>query len=287
MGVTAGVIFGILSMLAFGLGNALSKVPAQKLGGRNSVLFRNLMMSVFLFMIFIFFERNPIISFEYILIAIGVSVIGYLPLFTLYKALDVGKVGVVTPITGSSIFFTVVLSIVFFGERVGVLQGFAIAAIIIGVVLISINFREFRKSHIFDIKSGVPFALVTCLGWGVYAFLFNVPVNVLGPIMTGLITETGILVIGFFAVLFSKEGFRVPDIKTMNYVIMVAFFGVAAVLAYGAGLNSSDVSIVAPIAFANPIVATLYGAVFYGERLKFQQYSGVVLAIMGIVFMSL
>ena len=160
MDAALGVIFGILSMLGYGLSNAISQVPAKKVGVTRTVFYRNLLIAPIIFIVLLFFLSSTTVSLTYILIAAGISIIGYIPLATYVKAVKHGKVGVVTPISHSSLLVTVILSLIFFGEKLTALQTIAIALIVLGVMLISINFRDFRKSHIFQLSSGVPFAKI-------------------------------------------------------------------------------------------------------------------------------
>ena len=112
METTIGILFGFIAMLGFGLGNAIAKVPIQKIGSEKTIFYRNVIISILLFLILIFFGQDAVFSTKYILLAFLIAGIGYIPLLFFYKALNLGKVGVVSPVANSSAIFTVLFSII-------------------------------------------------------------------------------------------------------------------------------------------------------------------------------
>ncbi|MFH1396379.1 MAG: EamA family transporter [archaeon] len=290
MTLPAGIIFAIISMIGYGLSNAIAKVPNQEIGNKKTIFYRGLFISTILLIILLSFLKEANFSLNFILITFGIAFVGYLPLLTFYKSLEVGKVGIVSPIANSSIFFTVILSIIFFGERLFLMQGISIIIILLGIILMSINFKEFKSSHLFQMSSGVPYALITCILWGLVFFLFKIPVNVLGPILTSFLIEFEILIYSgvhnLFTNKFKKGTFAIKNKKMILYTFLVALFGGAGTLFFNMGIQNYNVSIIAAIAFANPLIATLYGKIVYKEKLKLQQYFALAIIIAGIVSIS-
>ena len=203
-----------------------------------------------------------------------------------YKAVELGKVGIVAPIANSSVIFTILFSIIFFKESLSVTQVISITFIIIGIILISIDFANIRNSSLFNIASGVPLALVTCFLWGVVFFLFKIPVNAIGPILTSFIVEFGIMIFSGLHLKISKVNVSMPDKRMIIYLFIVAFFGAVALLFFNIGITVADVSIVSAITFANPLVACLYGRVVYKEKFNLQQYGAILLILVGIILIS-
>ncbi|MCK5283329.1 MAG: hypothetical protein KAK00_08035, partial [Nanoarchaeota archaeon] len=85
MSVSLGVIFGLIAMLGFGLANAISQVPAKALGSRKTVFLRGIFVSILLCILCLFFLDKINFSMKYIMIAFGISLIGYIPLATFYN----------------------------------------------------------------------------------------------------------------------------------------------------------------------------------------------------------
>ncbi len=286
MDASLGIVFGLLAMLGYGLSNAFSQIPAKKIGPKRTIFFRGVFISAILLPVLLFYLPTTNFSFAYIPVAFAVSFIGYLPLITFYKALEKGKVGIVAPIANSSVIFTILLSVIFFGEALTAGRLIAIAMILAGIVLISVNPRDIRKSQLFKMSSGIPFALVTCVLWGMVFFLFKIPVSVLGPILTSFIIEFGITVYNGIELRLTKKTFALPDHGIVKYIFLVALFGAAGTLFYNMGIATSDVSLVAALTFSNPFVASLYGRFAYKEKLTMLQWAAILLIIAGIVAVS-
>lgn len=285
MNTSLGIIFGLISMLGFGLGNAISQIPVRKIGNKKTIFYKNMFMSIVLIII-LFFTRNANFSLIYILIAVGIGVLGYITILTFYQSLKIGKVGIVSPITSSSIIFTIIFSIIFFKESLTNIQFFSLFLIILGLITISIDFRDFKKSSLFDMSSGIIFALVTAFLWGLVLFLTKIPILILGPILTAVITEFIIFLSSSINIKISKESFFLKEKWLIKYLLIIAIFTVAGTLFFNLGINIANVSIVAALASSNPLVSTIYGRIVYKEKLKLFQYLGGILIVLGVIFVS-
>ncbi|MBT4209629.1 MAG: DMT family transporter [Candidatus Komeilibacteria bacterium] len=286
METTIGILFGFIAMLGFGLGNAIAKVPIQKIGSEKTIFYRNVIISILLFLILIFFGQDAVFSTKYILLAFLIAGIGYIPLLFFYKALNLGKVGVVSPVANSSAIFTVLFSIIFFYETISIDQGLAIAIIILGIILISLNPKDLKNSQILKISSGVPYALITSVLWGLVFFLWKIPVNVLGPILTVLIIEFGTMLCSATHIYVTKKDFRLPNKRILKYLFFISLGGAIGGLFFNMGIQRANVSIVSPIAAAAPLVATLYGKFVFKEKISKLQYLAIFIIIIGVVLVS-
>lgn len=284
--LSTSIIFGIIAMFGYGLSNAISQVPSKAIGSRRTIFFRNTFVSILLLFILLFFLKGANFNIKYILIAFGISLIGYIPLVTFYEALKVGKVGIISPIANSSVIFTIIFSTIFFNEFLSSIQIISIILIIAGIILTALNFKDIKDSHLFKISSGIPYALITCFLWGVVFFLFKIPVMILGPILTSFIIEFGVFIFNGINLGISKISFSIPDKKILLYIFFVAFFGALGTLFFNLGIKTSYVSIVAALSFANPLVAMLYGKFIYKEKLNPQQWVSIALILMGIITIS-
>ena len=287
MGLLAGIIFGLIAMVSWGLSNGISQVPIRRIGSGKTIFYRNIFTSSLLLLGLLLFLGDATFSLPFIALTFGLSLLAYIPLVTFFKALQVGKVGVIAPIANSGVIFTIIFSMIFFKETLTQLQGLSIALIIIGIILISINFKDIRKSHLFALASGIPLALISSFLWGLVFFLFKIPVVILGPILTSFIIEFGILIFSSANLKISRRSFQLREKSMLPYLFAVGLFGALALLSFNLGIRTAPVSIVAPLAFANPLVATLYGGIIYKEKLTFQQYFAILVILAGIVLISL
>ena len=286
MGVEVSILFGIVAMIGLGLSNSISKIPSKEEGAVKTVFFRGIFINLILFLILLIFVNDSLFSFKYMVLAFVISLIGYVPLATFYKAMKHGKVGVVSPLANSSVIFTVLFSIIFFNETLFFSQIISIVLIITGIVLISLDFKDLKNSHLFNLESGIPYALITCFLWGFVFFLFKIPVNVIGPILTLFIVELGIMIVSGFHLTVSKTGFSFSNKKVLVYIFLVAFFGAVGGLFYNFGIQQGNVSIIAAITFSNPLITNIFGKIFYKEKLDPQQYLAIALMVLGIILIS-
>jgi uncharacterized membrane protein len=138
-----------------------------------------------------------------------------------------------------------------------------------------------------EISSGIPFALIAAIGWGIWMVLIKFPVSELGPYLTSFIIEGGALVIAFLTLKRSNEELKVSDKKVFLYIIPISILMTIWSISYYQGIKISDISVIVAISSASPFVVTLFGKIFYKEELAFKQYLAIALIISGIILISL
>lgn len=285
--LTLGIIFGLIACFSAGLSNALVKVPTKELGANKVIFYRNIFNTIFLLIIVLLTLDKATFSPTYILITLGLSFFGYWPMYFFYRAASIGKVGIISPIASANSMIAVILATFLFNEKLSVLQLFSIIVIVVGVILISINPKDFDRSSIFKVSSGIPYALLAALGWGIWMALIKIPITHLGPYLTSFIVEAGALITAFFILRGSRERLVLQNKKLLNYIIPISLLMVLWSVAYYQGVNVSDVSIVVAISSASPVVVALYGRLFYKEKLETKQYFSIALLILGIILLGI
>src|SRR5437773_826691 len=76
--------------------------------------------------------------------AVALGVLGVISVAALYRGLALGPVAVVAPVVASYVVVTVVLVVIFLGERLTTAQVVAASVVFIGVVLTSTDGRQLR-----------------------------------------------------------------------------------------------------------------------------------------------
>jgi len=282
-----GILFGLIALLTNGFAGALAKVPVKALGVNKLIFYRTVFNSSLLLIVLLFTLSQSNFSLKYVLITVAVAIFGYLPMFFFYKAMALGKVGVISPVASANSIVAVLLSIIFLNESLNGLQYISILFIIFGVILISTNFKEFERSSLFKVSSGIPYALLAALGWGIWSVLVKAPTQVLGPFFTSFIIETVGLVMAFLLIRGSKEGVKIKDKSILLTVIPISIFMVIWSLAYYQGIRISNVSILVPLSSASPLIVALYGKFKYKEVLSTQQYVGIGVILLSVIMLSM
>ncbi len=90
--LSLGILYGFGAMITYGISNGLSQVPSKELGARTTIVLRGLLITLF-FGVLAFFSAVRY-DLEGILIGLGIAVIGYIPLYLFYKAVQRGKIGI-------------------------------------------------------------------------------------------------------------------------------------------------------------------------------------------------
>ncbi|MFA7253060.1 MAG: EamA family transporter [Patescibacteria group bacterium] len=285
MNASLGLFLGILALVTMGLGNAISKKPIRTFGPNKLMFWRGIFMSVILLGIVLLTGQFAHFSLKYALITVVISFIGYWPLYFFYKGMDLGKVGIVSPVSSIYTVFTAFLAMVAYQDRLTATEIFAIAIIICGILLISIKFRDFKNSHLFQKSSGIYYALLAAIGWGIYFFLIRIPVMEMGAVLTSYLEETMMLGIVFIILLFNKDRVEKPTFTNIKPVLAISLLSIVGVMAYYQGIKIYSLSIMTALAAAGPLVVCIYGAFVYREKLELKQYIAIVIILFGIMML--
>lgn len=163
------VLGGTMGMIGYGSADFFAKKTIEKLGILKSVFYSQF-LSIF-FLLFFLFQDASIPTFT--IGVIGAVIIfgffwatGYL---SLYRAFEVGKLSVVSPITSTFAVLAAVISYLFFHEPFSSLKIAAVALVTVGVVLTAINLKELRNGIQWkDLAKGVPEALAVFFIFGFF-----------------------------------------------------------------------------------------------------------------------
>src|SRR3989339_755135 len=262
-----GIIYGFVAMVCYGLINVWYRVAAEKMENLRISFYRNVFITLIFLVLLpwlpIKLELKLFFSWKYTAIVLAISLIGFLSILTLLKAMNSGeKLGIISPITNSAVVPTTLISVFWFNESLRTAQLLAIALIFLGIVLATTNLNDL-KSGKFRLSSGIIFALITCLLWGIAYGIMRIPISWFGPILTSMIVETSICVYGAIAIKIKGETFAWPDRRSLKYVISISLTAIMASLSTALGFEAYEDSIVSAIFYANPVVVIIYSYFVY------------------------
>lgn len=285
MDIPLGVLFGILSMLAWGIGDFfLAKV--SKITNPLRIAFWNQVIGVaFLTIPLIFFFEPKTFTPWILLSLVIVSILNLSGFLTFCKAFRIGPVSIVGPVANSYAALAAVLGILLLRESITLVRGVGILLVILGAVLGSIRMTDLRKLKFKMSSKGVPYALSTFLTWGVSFFWVADLVKRLGWFMPSYLLGVGVFVCILVYAGIRRENLRFPRQATYPMIGSSILFA-TAYLSYSAGLFTDAVSVVAPIAAAAPIVLVVLARLFLKERLETNQQIGVMMLLIGIIALS-
>ncbi|MEV1068855.1 DMT family transporter [Streptomyces sp. NPDC050263] len=220
--------------------------------------------------------------------AVAAGLVGPVALFSFYKALALGPMGVVSPLATLSVAVPVSVGL-FLGERPGPVQFAGIAVAVVGVVLA--GGPQLRGAPVQ--RQAVLLTLVAALGFGTVFVL---------------ITEASTTVTGLFLALFVQRVFNVatggaalcaavrrgaPALPEggLAWTALPAFglVGLADVAAngtYAIAAQHGPVTVAAVLGSLYPVVTAVAARGFLRERIRAIQAAGAGLALVGTLLLA-
>lgn len=282
------VVLGLLAALLWGVTDFLIRVTGRSVGVHRSMLYAQGFgaVSVGLWLACSPLARWPLhdLSFTALAAAVGVSPLGLLATLALYRGLQVGRVGLVSPIAGAYGAVTAALSLAG-GEAIGLLAVAGIAVIVIGGLLVSAPARDTpgaQGGSSANGRAGALWAIVACVGFGVQFWVqgrFAVPrLGAVLPVWIYYAFST--LTLALAAVVR-----RLPIALSSRDAVSVLGTGTVAVLGFvviSAGLATGRVAIVTVLSSLQSAITVGLAYALLGERLARHQWLGVVVVVIGI-----
>ncbi|MCL5113906.1 MAG: DMT family transporter [Patescibacteria group bacterium] len=282
------IVFAFISFFGWGIGSFAETVVARRLQPYSFALWGFILSSLALSFYAPFVIKNLNgLTFDLLIFIAITGILGlFLGTIVFYEALRIGNRALVGTIAQSFPAVTVLVSTLFLGERVSVQQAIAIVVIFTGLMLSSLSLRAIRTKNIFSDK-GVLLAFVPMICWGVWFALLKIPIGRIGWFWPNYLTLL------LFPLLFLYTKIRKIPIQkpTINraFIPLIAFivFIRIAELSYNFAISKGLVTIVAPIAGANPILFIILAFIFFKDKITKQQIAGIIVTLFGIVLLSL
>ena len=138
------LIFALLSAITAALVSIFGKIGLKGIDSNTATAIRSIIMAAFLFfVIMIQGKMNQISSIisniKTISFIILSGIAGALSWLFYFMSLNFGKVSQVAPIDKLSVVFAVILSILFLGEKISIINGVGVGLIAVGAILVALG----------------------------------------------------------------------------------------------------------------------------------------------------
>ncbi|MDV7217011.1 DMT family transporter [Streptomyces prunicolor] len=220
--------------------------------------------------------------------AVAAGVVGPVALFSFYKALALGPMGVVSPLATLSVAVPVGVGL-FLGERPGLMQAAGIAVAVTGVVLA--GGPQLRGAPVQ--RQTILLTLIAALGFGtVFALIAEASSSVTGLFLALFVQRVTNVATGGAALYVSvrRGGVALPEGGFLwGSLPALAFVGLADVAAngtYSIAAQHGPVTVAAVLASLYPVVTSLAARGFLSERLRVIQAAGAGLALVGTLLLA-
>ena len=285
-----GLYWGFSGLLAWGIADYLARVASHRIGSVSTALFTQL-TGLALPLAFVAFEAaTGRLSVNWPTLALWAPLtgaalgVGYL---VYYTGLARGAVTVVSSATSAWLAVTVLIAVALFGERTSAGQLALMAAILLGILLLSAGPLTGSRLIGSGTSSGLPWGLGAMLGIGVAMALFDPATAAAGP-MLAVLTVRALSAVPTYAFARARRiPVRLPTGRGgWCLLVAVGILDAAGYVGYNLGVASAPVSLVAPIAAAHPVATIALAVIINQERPQVTQWAGAALTIAATITLS-
>ncbi len=280
------IIFALLAFFGWGVGDIFGTVASRKIGPYSTTIW----FIFFQFLIFIVFApfflgelKN--LTFGFLIINLILGLIAAGASTTFYEAMKEGSASLAGTIVGSFAALTVILSLIFLGERLSLPQSLAILIIFGGMIIALLDFKTLTQSKLLKSRS-IVFALASMILWGIYWAFLKIPVQAIGWYWPIVFSQIMYFVV-FIYMRFKKMKLEKPTAKGIlpALVLNSLILGIGS-FSYNLGIERGLVAVVAPIAGAYSVLFAILAYFVFHDKLRKKEGIGIVVTLVGIVLLS-
>jgi len=287
------VIYGLAAALGWGLSDLWAAMSGRRIGSGRTVVISQIASAIVIGLILVVarpsLDRIPTVAGWLVVNAF----LGAAAYATLYRALQLGPIAVVSPVLATYAIVPVLLAVVILGESLDALAAMGAAVTIGGAVLTSTDLRELRSETRTSVP-GLPWAVVSTVLFGVATYVMGWSAQEAGFLPSLWFGRTAIAIVVVVAALVvwarsRKRGARGPDMTTRAiwFAAAVGVAELAGTIVYARGAEVGFVSIVTAASATYPLIPVLGGLHLLHERLAPSQYVGIALVVIGLATLGL
>ena len=287
MTVTTGIIFAIVAMLAWGIGDFFIQRSTRTLGNWET-LFSITAFGAIVLLPFVYNDVSLIFSDTHRLLRIVffAGIIIFIASLLEFVALREGKLAVIEPIWSLEIPVAAFLAFSVTGEKLSSLQVVLVAALIIGLIFVSFRGTNFHAKHL--LEKGAYVAVVAALCMGGANFIMGMSGRLTDPLVANFFANALIAVITLVYILVKGRGKKMwHDIRrrpkaTLSMVILDNI----AWIAFVAAMALAPIGIVTALTESYIIIVVVLGILINKEKLFAHQKVGLVIALVSAVSLA-
>ncbi len=280
-------MFGVLAAVGWGIADFLAAVISKRIGILWTV-FGVHIASVAATTIYLFFALDPTLpSLGQWAALVGISLVAVVTYLAFYKSLQIGPVAVISPIVSMYAVVVILLAVLLLGERLSAGQSIGAIGTIVGIVLASTNPGALRRKGTL-IGAGVLFGILATLGLGLWQFAIGVLSREIGWFLPIYISR--VLTLAYLTpivVARRSRPWRQASAPLILGVIVVGIVETGGLFAFARGSEVGIISIVAAASITYPVIPVLGGLAVFKERLSPMQWSGLLIALVGLLVLTL
>lgn len=219
-------------------------------------------------------------EFTKLLAAIAAGAGGIVALTAFYRALSIGTMSIVAPISATGAIVPVIVGIAE-GERPAALQFAGIAAAIVGVILAS---REEDVEQRSVNRTSVLLALVAAAGFG--SFFVGLRTSARVNVIWALVASRAAGVVLLFIVAAIRRQGPVREPRALLVLCAVGVLDLSANGLYALATRHGLLAVVAVASSLYPLATVVLARMILGERVRRVQEIGIAAALAGVILIA-
>ena len=215
--------------------------------------------------------------------AAAAGLAGALALSAFYRALAIGTMSIVAPISSTGAALPVIVGIAT-GDRPSAVQILGIAAAVGGVILASRELDEDRPATALPARASIGLALLAAVGFGTFFIGMKAGADASVPwaLLAARVASVAIVLVVVVAA-------RVPlptAPRRLGALVLVGLLDVGANALYAAASTEGLLSVIAVLGALYPVSTVLLARLVLGERVRRIQEVGIVAALAGVALIA-
>ncbi|MBI5106955.1 MAG: EamA family transporter [Solirubrobacterales bacterium] len=215
------------------------------------------------------------------LLAAAAGLAGVTALGCFYRALAIGTMSVVAPISASGVALPVVVGIAT-GDRPSAVQAVGLAAIVLGVVVASRESHE-SEAHARASRASILLALLAALGFGSF-FALSDPASDGSVVWTLVLVRATALPLVAGVALATRA--RLPERRLGLGIAGVGLIDLTATALIALAQREGALSTVSVLGSMYPVVTVMLAAAVLKERVRPDQLAGIGGALTGVAMVA-
>ena len=282
------VVFAFGSALLAGLTSILAKCGIRKTDSDAATAIRTFVVLIFSWIMVLIAGSAPTITnlgaktWIFLVLsglATGASWLCY------FRALQLGDVNKVVPIDKSSTILTILLALIFLGEKITWLKGAAI--VLIGAGTFLMTEKKAADGEKKEKKSWLIYAVLSAVFASLTSILGKIGIEGVESNL-GTAIRTGVVLIMAWLIVFIKGKQHTLKSIPKKELLFICLSGIAtggSWLCYYKALQDGLASVVVPIDKLSILVSIAFSAIVFKERLSKKAAAGLVLIVAGTLMM--
>jgi drug/metabolite transporter (DMT)-like permease len=276
-----GIAFALAASACWGSADFFGGLKAKRWSAL-AVLFTIEVSGLIVALVVMGVAQDPFPSTRAVLCALGAGTAGIVALGAFYRALAIGTMSIVAPISATGVALPVIVGIAT-GDRPGPIVVAGLVVTTLGVILASREVHEDAEQAAAG-RAAIVLALMAAVGFGTYFIGADVAADesVLWTVLLGRLVA-----VPFVGAALVVRGVPLPRGGDRWLLCLAGVVDLGATALYGVANTHGDLSIVSVVGSLYPIATVILARAVLQERVRPVQAVGVLAALSGVALIAM